>query len=204
MNHSLSDNIAFKALSRLGDYIMVSFCFLLCCLPLITIIPSCIALYDTVAHCIRGDEGHMFRRFFGTFKKKLLQGILLTVLWGLLGYILAVGYQILCINGETSNLWAAYSIVYLCTLFIPIGTLCWIVALRSRFNYGFLELHKKAFLFTFLYLPHTAIIVAMLIFAIGLFAFLLPLGLILPGALAHAQSIFIEKVFKMQFPEEDQ
>lgn len=192
-----SENIIWRSFGRLSDWFLVSICWLLCCVPVVTIVPACIALYDTVARCIRGDESGLFSRFFRTFKNELGRGILLTVLWAALCLFIAMGYLILY-NAES-----AFSLVYLGSLFIPLGVLCWVVALESRFVYGFGTLHKNAFIFTFAYLPQTLAIVAVLVVGIVVLLLFPPIVIVLPGIAANLQSVFIEKVMTRYMPEEE-
>ena len=35
---------------RLGDLVLLNLCFLLCCLPIVTIAPACSALYLSLIH----------------------------------------------------------------------------------------------------------------------------------------------------------
>lgn len=197
-----SENWFWQGFGKLADYFIVSILWLACCIPLVTIGPATIALYDTIAHCVRGKDTQMLNRFFGTFRKELLRGIGLTVLWAAIAFVLNMGYQILVQNGETSEFWSMLSIVYFCTLFLPLGMLCWTVALESRFVYSFGQLNKAALTFTLAYLPQTLVIAAVFVVALNLcmnFPFFV---MFLPGAVGHLQSVFIEKVFQKYMPDD--
>lgn len=193
-----------RGFGRLADYFLLSACWLFSSLPLVTLGPASIALYDTVAHCVRGGEGGMVRRFLKTFKNELLRGILLTVLFAVAAFVLNMGYQILVQLGESSQAMTVVSIVYFCTLAVPLGCACWCVALESRFVYSFGQLLKNSFAFTFLHLPQTALIVVIFVLALNLVLNIPFLVMIIPGAAAHLQSLFIEKVFKKYMPTEEE
>lgn len=196
------DNWFWQGFGRLADYFILSVCWMVCCIPLITIGGASIALYDAVAHCIREHEGGMTRRFFSTFKKELGRGILLTVLWVLICWTLNVGYQIITQMSQDSSGWTIFSLVYFITLIVPLGMMCWLVAIESRFANSFGMLHKAALTFTFGYLPSTLAIVVILILAINLlinFPFFL---IFLPAITAHLQSIFIERIFRKHIQED--
>lgn len=198
-----TDNFLWRAFSKLADFFMTSLCFLVCCIPVITTGSAAIALYDTASRCVRGGEGRMYRRFFSTFKKELGRGILITLLWAALALVLGTGYEILIQKATDSNGWSAVSLIYLLSLFIPVGTVCWVVAVESRFVYRFGALHMTAFTFTFSYLPHTAAVTALLLVALYACYLFPPLVLVIPGALAYFQSFFMEKVFRRYMPEEE-
>lgn len=198
------ENWLWRGFGRLADYFLISMCWVLCCIPMVTIGSATIALYDTVYHCIRENEGNMFRRFFRTFKNELLRGCLLTLLFAAVAFLLNAGYQILVQLSEGSTFMTVVSIVYFCSLLIPLGCGCWCVALQSRFVYPFGTLLKNSFAFTFAYLPHTFAIAAVFVLVLNLcmnFPFFV---MALPAAGGHLQSLFIEKVFKKYIPEEEE
>lgn len=196
------ENIIWQTLSRVYDYVILSLCWLLCTLPVITAGSASIALYDTAAHCFRMDEGAMLKRFFRTFRRELGRGSLMTLLWGIIGCLLVLSYQILYQMGETSDTWAAISLVYLFALLIPVSIVCWLIPIESRFVYKFGQLHKVAFIYAFGYLPKTIAIAGLLVAAAVALTFYPFLIVIIPAVLAHLQSFFIEQVFKKYMPEE--
>lgn len=197
------DNWLWRGFGRLADYFILSILWLVCCVPVVTAGSSCIALYDTVAHCIRGGEGNMVKRFFGTFRRELGRGVILTVIWALVCFFLNMNYQIICQLAETSTLWSTLTPVYFATLFIPLGIMCWLVSIESRFAYSLGALHRTAFVFAFAYLPTTIVIVVLLVVVLNVllnFPFFL---MCLPAAMVHLQSHFIEKVFAKHMPDEE-
>ena len=197
-----SDNFLWRGFGRLADYFLLSAMWLLCSIPVVTVGAATVALYDTAARCVRGGEGGMARRFFRTFKNELLRGILLTVLWGILGWLLNRGYQVVTQLGAASQTWNIVSIVYFCTLFIPLGVACWVVILESRFTNTFAGLHRNAFIFGFGHLPHTVAMVVLLILVLNVCINFFPLVMLLPGMLAYFQSFFAERVLAKYMPEE--
>lgn len=198
------DNFFWRWFGRMADIAVLSILWTLCCLPLVTIIPASIALYDTIAHCIHGDEEHPYKHFFRCLKSELLRGIGITVLWGVLAFVLATGYNYLYYLGQSSQFAAMYSLVYLATTLIPVGILAWLIPLESRFAHTFLGLHKTAATFTIVHLPTTGILLGVLIVGIVALFFLPVLAFLLPGLIVTIQSWFIEKVFKNYLPKEDE
>lgn len=198
------DNWFWRGFGRFADYFILSMMWMVCCVPLVTAGTASIALYDTVAHCLRYQDDTLARRFFSTFKKELLRGVLLTLLWAVVCYLLNVGYQIICQLGGGDAAWTVFSIVYFVTLFVPLGVICWAVALESRFAYRFGELHKTALAFTFAHLPQTAAIVVIFVVVLNVVINFPFFVMILPAAMAHLQSVFIEKVFAKYMPEEEE
>lgn len=196
------DNLFWRWFGRIADMFVLSCLWLLCCLPVVTIAPASIALYDTIAHCVRGPEGDTYRRFFRSLKAELLRGIGITLVWGVLAFILIIGYNFLCQMAEQSRGFAIYAVVFAISMLIPAGVLCWLLPIESRFSNSFLGVHKTAIYFTFAHLPTTVAITAALVvcgLAISYFPFL---ALVLPAVMVCLQSWFIERVFAKYTPDE--
>ena len=71
-------------LTKIADMIIVSLYFILCCVPLVTLVPSCCALYQTASKVLRRDVGNLTQEFFKTLKMNLRQGIPLSLIYLLL------------------------------------------------------------------------------------------------------------------------
>lgn len=190
-----------RGFGRLADYFLLSACWFVCSIPLVTIGSASIALYDTVARCVRGGEAGMVKRFFRTFKGELLRGCLLTVLGAALALLLNAGYQVLVQMGEGSGTMQTVSTVYFCLLLLPLGWACWSIALESRFVYSLGQLLKNALAFTFGHLPQTLVIAAILVVAINLLMNIPFLVMLIPAPIAHLQTAVIERVFAKYTPE---
>lgn len=182
--------------SKVGSFFGTSLLWMLCCLPLVTIIPSCIALYDSVAHCVYGPDGHPFKRFFSTFRKELLRGIGLTLVWLALGAVLFFGFHVLATMGKQSRVAAIYSMVYLGTMLVPLGVLAWLIPIESRFVHGFGSLHKTALTFAIVHLPTTAALLGILFVAVLVLITVPALVMLVPGIMVTVQCALIERVFK--------
>ena len=203
MNFFNPDNWLWRGFGRLADFFILSALWIICSIPVVTIGAASIALYDSVAHCIRYNEGGMIRRFFRTFKKELGRGILLTVVWAVIGYLFNVSYQILVQMGNDNATWGIISVVYFFTLSIPVGIACWAIGLESRFSYSFGQLHKNAVIFTFGYLPRTFAVIAIFVLGYNVLINLPFLLIFLPGIMVNLQSMFMEPVFRKYMPEEE-
>ncbi len=191
------------ALNRLADYLTVSICWILTSLPMVTVGTSTIALYDTIAHCICFGEGEIIRRYFATFRRELMRGMALSVIWAVMGFMLYLGYQIIKSNVAAGGLWPWLLAAYLATMIFPLGMGCWQAALESRIVYSFRQLCMNAIAVTVLHLPQSIAVAALLA---GGFALVIQLPLlifIVPGVLAHLQSNFIEPVL-MEYMREDE
>lgn len=198
------DNFLWRWFGRIGDFFFLSWAWLICSIPLVTIGASSIALYDAVAHGIHKNEPGMYRRFFRTFKRELGRGILVTLLWAALAMVLSAGYQILYQLAADDNFSAIMAIIYYVSLGIPIGWVCWVVAIESRFTNSFFSLHKNGLIFTFGHLPTTVAVVALALGCVELCSRFFFLVMVLPGLLVTLQAFFMERVLKKYEPAEEE
>ena len=189
--------------SKIGDFFCLSMIWLLLCLPILTIVPASICLYDSIAHCVLGNEDGSIRRFFRTLKREIWKGILINALWIVIGFILFCGYRILSIAGQDNPAMAAYSLVYLVTMLIPLGVFAWLIPVQSRFEHTLGSLHRAAAVYAIAHLPSTIMILLLLIAAVVLL-FLFPvLVLLVPAITVTIQSWFIERAFKQHIPQDN-
>lgn len=189
---------------KLADVLLLTLLWVVCSLPLLTIGAATIALYDAIARCVHGNHEGPYKYFFRVLKKELLRGILITLVWAALAFGLYVGYAYLYQWGKTSSLAAAYSLVYLGTMLVPVGVFAWLIPLEARFRYGFFGLHKAAATFTIVHLPTTGILLGIAAVAVVIAVFVPAMALLLPGIVMTLQSWFVEKVFKNYIVQEDQ
>lgn len=188
--------------SKVGDFFCLSITWLVTCLLVVTIVPASIALYDSVAHCIRGTEEGPVHRYFQTFKNELLKGILLSLLWLIIAVGLFFGFRVLWVMGKTNSLMATYALIYLFTMLFPLGIFTWLIPVQSRFEHTFGSLHKAAALYCIVHLPSTLMLIFLFFSAVVLTLFFPVLGILLPGITVTIQSWFIERAFKKHMPEE--
>ena len=191
------DNSLWKIFSKVFDFFGLSCMWLLSSMFVITVGPASIACYDACAHCLGKGEDNLAGRFFRTLKRELVPGILLTLVWGAVFFVLWTGLQIIGQMGVSM-----LTVVYALTLAVPLGALCWIIPLQSRFVYKFGQLHKMALFFTLRHLPHTLAILALALGNVALCSRFPLLVIVTPGIMVYLQSLFIEKVFAPYMPEE--
>lgn len=196
------DSFMMRWFGKIGEFFCLSILWMVCCMPILTIIPACIALYDSVAHCLHGTDDHPYRRFFRTLRSELLRGIGLTLLWGVIAFLLISGYRITTMAGE-GTFAAVYSMLYAGTMLVPLAMLTWLIPIQSRFRYGFFQLHQVALTYTVIHLPTTAAILGILLATVVLLITVPALALLLPAICVTIQAFLIEKVFTQYMPEED-
>ena len=190
-------------LCKIGTFFGLSLCWLLCCVPVITIIPAGVALYDTVVPCLFGKDEHPFRRFFKDFKSELLRGMGLSLIWVVVGVVYFMGFWFLSLAGKENQILRLCFMFYAGTLLIPLSLLSWLIPLESRFALGVGGLHKMAMMLSLVKLPRTAACLGMLVAAV-LIIFIMPVMMVLlPAIYATLQAVLIENtLIGCEEPEE--
>lgn len=84
------DAPVFRFLSKVGSLILLSLCWLVCCLPIITVGASTAALFRCCFD-LREDKGNMFRTFFKAFVSDFK---LATAVWIILAVCFLLAYFI--------------------------------------------------------------------------------------------------------------
>lgn len=86
------DNPIFQSLGRIVDLVLLNFLCLLCCIPIITIGPSIVALYYCMLKISRNQDSSIIKMFFHSFWDNLKQGILLTVIFLIFALFIIVDF----------------------------------------------------------------------------------------------------------------
>lgn len=84
-----------EAAGKAADAVILSILWLLCCIPVITVVPAGAALYYTVVKNLRRGRGKLISVFWGSFLENLKQGILLTA--------------VVCVYGTVTLSWLAFA-----------------------------------------------------------------------------------------------
>lgn len=147
------DGPVVRFLGRIAELMALNICFLLCCLPVVTIGASVTALYGSLF--ARDDQGAV-RRFFRQFRGNFRQGTVLGLILGAIGLVLIMDFQLL------SQLEGSFALVkYL----VYLAALCWAgvssfaFGLAARFRDGLGRILKNALLLTVSMLPRTVLMV---------------------------------------------
>ena len=180
MTKQISDRRSPSLLSRLGDVMLLSFCFLACCLPVVTIGASATALYFSIYKRHADHSATPAADFFRSFKKNLRQGIFLTVF--LLIYMggawFFLYYSLFGLNGKGSPGWCLPVAVALVipTFFIAM----FIFPYLARFKNTCPGTVFHSFTFSMMYLGHTVAMWLIVLASLALMILFPPLVLFVP------------------------
>jgi len=181
---------------KVPAFLGLSLLWAVLCLPVITIVPSTIALFDAVTRNIRGDQPGIFSRFFHTFRNEFKRGIVLSLIWLVIAAIFGFGFIYLDaasrIDTSLENVLSGYTVL----MVIPTAIFVWMVALESRFVYSLGQLLKNALMFALGYLKETLLIIIFFSVCIIACVFYIPLIFFIPATMMLLISFPVESVFK--------
>ena len=121
---------------RVANMIIASLYWILCCIPVVTILPACAALYHTVSKVIFGNGNGVTRDFFKAFKAALKPGVALTVLIEVVGALIAFGIYTGVKIWDAGIFGTVYMAAGVLIGFICLTTLVYVAPTLSRFEGG--------------------------------------------------------------------
>lgn len=200
------DKPFWRWMGKIPEIVLLSLLWYLCCIPIITIIPASCALFDAVSRNLMMDDKGCYKRFFRSFVRELKQGIPLTIIWGLLGFVAVYGIRVLNAVSATNPTLGIFSIVYTVMIITTFGFLGWLVPLQSRYNHKILGLHTNAMRFFLGRLPGSAFMIlitaAGVAICLGIPRYTFWFAAFAPCLIAIFHTIPVEKAFQIAFPQD--
>ena len=196
-----SNNPITQWLSKLFDCVALSVLWFLFSLPVITVGAATTALYSTVYHYMRREEGRLFRTFWNSFRENFARS---TLIW----LIMLAGVAIIVVDilglqwlGITDT--GVGKLCWLMLVLLSVVVACWfsyLFACAARFPGSLRDILQVSFLMMGahpirslgVFLPACCSVVLMLYFPLSV--------VILPAAACWVVSLSAEKVFSAQEP----
>ena len=197
------DNKFFRALNKLVDMVILSFCWIISCIPVFTIGAASTALYDTSRRVIHRDEGYVWRGYWHAFKVNFKQA---TKAWlgQLIILIVLLGDIYITWSGlKTGNQWGTFSIVFIIMALIAAAWAIYTSAYISRFEQVTKITLKNTMLILIANLPWTLLVIVILVVSLILAWIIIPLIFILPVGAALTYEFIFERIFRKLMNEED-
>lgn len=128
------DGFLVKTLVKAGNMMIVSFLWLVSCIPIITVLPATAALFHTTTKVIRQSGKGVLSDFFGSFRSSLRKGIPLSLICIIIGLLLYTALDFGRQTWQEGILWTVYYIFGFFLTFIFLSLLLWIPPTLSRFE----------------------------------------------------------------------
>lgn len=205
-----SDNPLMQALTRIADLMLLSLCFIVCCLPVVTIGPSASALFRAVFELTQERGGGVLRRFFLAFRNDFKQTIT-AWLAALTGFAALFCYRLLArlyLEGAAA---VAVTAIAAGLAVLLTALLAYLFPLLGRYE-GSLRQHiKNSAILMVIKLPRTCAMTALhlLPVLVGYFAPVLFLKALLlwivlaPGLIAQLDVYLLRPVFEYLETDDD-
>lgn len=188
--------------TRIFDMVVLSFFWLVLCLPVLTIVPSTIALYYTAAKVLRRDAGYVTSEFFHAFRVNLRQGVALNVLYLILAAFLGGIYLFCEWQGIDSSLGGSYYIFYLLVIVVVACISFFLFPVLSRFQ---VTLGSALRLSVYFCARNPGTVIPFVIAFAGMCAlmYVVPISvLIVPGFFAYQMTRPVEKILTRYIRDE--
>ncbi len=199
------DNPFFTALGKLCDMLFLSVIWLVFCLPVVTIGPANTALYYAIVKVIRRERGYLFREFFKSFKlnfkRGAIIGVVLTIMFIVLGFDMVWAYANLGSSGSTGSILFG---VFVAITVLLVCFSCYVFPVLSRFDMTVKQLIKAGTFMSIRHLPSTLIMV--IVTAAGIVGTLIMpiLMFIIPALVVFINSFLMERVLKKYMPQPEE
>jgi len=190
-----------------GNLIILSWLWLLCCIPIFTIGAASTALYDITRRLLDGTERKVVSDYFASFRSNFKQSTLLWLIVFLVCAILAysLGFYIFLNDDSTTG-----KLIILITVVIVACFLCWIhvvFAYLARFEDSIKTAARNSFLmcilnpFSVLWIIAQAAAVVYLISIIPFITYLPTILSLVPGCYCALMVTPIERIFTKYIPK---
>lgn len=190
-----------RLMSSLVDILALSLLWVFTSVPIVTLGAATAALYDASAKCVRQGKSGALSRYFHTFRRELVTGLLITLIFlvGLFLLMIPLRFFWAAVVADLTGARVALA-AYAIFLVFPLGALCWVFPILSRFTFTPLGAVKVSFQFSLAYLPRTFLLVLTLLAAGLVSALYWAPVLVLPCLVALLWSLVMEPLFSRHAP----
>ena len=98
------DGPIWRFLSTLCDIIILNIIWLICCIPVITIGPATAAAHYVAMKLVKDEGRNVWSMFFKSFKKNFKQGLILGIIFTVLGALLILDFYLCLYKLEEGNM----------------------------------------------------------------------------------------------------
>ena len=194
------DSKFYKFGTLIGDLIILTLLWTICCLPIVTIGASTTALYYVTTRQLSDREGYVSKDFFKSFKQNFIEATVITILIGVIGAILYINIRLLETN-TTLNI-ILYLIQFVILYQLVIFTI-YVFPILSRFDLKLGALIKTTIFMANRHLL-TTITCAILLVATFIITFEYRIAVILcAGVYGILTSLMFMKLFRKYVPDMD-
>ena len=195
-----------ELLTHLANLMLLSLLWIVCCIPVVTVVPASVALYYVSLKMVRKVNYSICKDFFHSFIDNLKQGIVLNIVFLICIVLLSVNYFVF--SSIQSSLSQVASAILLLLTISFLNTMLYTFPLQAQFANTVLGTLKNAFFMSIQRLPNTIIILLLnmlsVIFALifpDAFLRIIPAWVLLaPAGTTYLCAIRFAKIFECYIP----
>lgn len=146
-------------LSRLGDIMIVSLCFLLTSIPVVTIGAAASAAHRDMMKIVKESQTYTLKGYFSAFRENFKKGTLLWLILLAAGLVLAADIYILSAVITPSALTRGIIYVFILLALVYVMTLLYTFPLTATFENSVRNTLKNALLMSIRHLPWTLLLI---------------------------------------------
>lgn len=203
------DNPLIRMMNRIGDTVILSLCFVIGCLPIITIGNSITATYYAAMKSLSRDDGYIVKYYWKSYKENIKKNIPLWLMSAVALFVLGVDVwfwyrQVVQLGSLIMKSMLVVSIVmFACAFF----TVSYVFPLQAKFENKITIQIRNAFLLSIKYFPTTMLMTLGVAIVLFLFKFqpgISFVGFVMVGfgILFYWFGSMMAKCFKPYLPEE--
>ena len=165
MNGFGLDGKLFRGLTKAGDFIILAVITVVFCLPVVTIGASLTAAFYSGIKLVRDEESYVYKDFWKSFKMNFVQGFLLEIVHGVIGFLLFIDLRASVQWGlvQGSQIGTLFIFVVIGVMAIWVGIMLYSFAMLSRYDNKLIGTLKNSLIICMHHLPQTIIMLLSLI-----------------------------------------
>ena len=148
----------------MGDMICLNVMWVICCIPIITIGASTVALYTVMLKMVKNEEGYIFRGFLKAFKTNFKQSTIIWIILLLLGILWTVDFRVAGVIPGMAGI--VLRALFLTLGFVLLSVTIYIFPLTARYENSIKGTFKNALILTVAKLPYTFLMAAIVVAAV--------------------------------------
>lgn len=191
-----------RFMNKVGDIILLSILWIVCCVPLVTIGASTTAAYYAAAKVIRHSTGYEWKEFFKSFRLNFKSTIGMNLVFVVCAAFLAFNFIVM--GGADEELFFYLKMVYLVIAVLLLGVYAYAYPILSRFSLGSGRIMLMSMQLFFRHFPTTMALVGLFLLTVfGMY--MLPWAFfILPGLFMFTATFFMERVLLKYMPKPEE
>lgn len=189
------DNAFWRTISKAFDAVVLSFLYIIFCIPIVTIGASTTAFYYTLMKIAKDEEGYITKEFIKSFRQNFKQG---TIIHIILSVIYAIIILDIFIMLRIANNTIEFIILYIFLFLIMIVNMLtlYIYPLLAKFSNTTKNLLRFSFILCIKHLGWTVFMFIIIGLASVISLIVPPLVLILPGIISLLNANIFNYIFE--------